>query len=411
MRLLGVEASIARVCVIVFGSIAILLGPTGFARGASGPQWAMFHNDAAHTGLSQFNAASNTGAVKWTVPLNRYAEGSPTIAADGTIYITGGNLYAITPSGAAKWQFPIPGNSFEDYSDATPAIAADGTIYFGAQNGNFYSINPAGNPRWALPMNSPELAGNATVWSGVIYVGSFSEPSFGLLSALNPDSTTKWTYATHGDPYPIPSIKQGTLLISNASAFYGGSGLLQLGAAQGTVKGLFPTTDLASGGYAPPIAPDGSCYVISLSGLLVKLDRAGVPQWTTPISPFLIPSGNSAWSSPAMGPDGTIYISGLDAADASIDTLYSVSPAGITNWTLNLTATKSYATSTYYSSPAVSADGVIFVAGGSQLYAVNSDGSLKWTFSADSTIDDSPAIAADKTVYFASDKGTLYALD
>jgi outer membrane protein assembly factor BamB len=44
------------------------------------------------------------------------------------------------------------------------------------------------------------------------------------------------------------------------------------------------------------------------------------------------------------------------------------------------------------------------------LYAINADGSVKWSFTADSPIDSSPAIAASGVVYFASDGGTLYAI-
>ena len=63
-----------------------------------------------------------------------------------------------------------------------------------------------------------------------------------------------------------------------------------------------------------------------------------------------------------------------------------------------------------FSSPAVAADGTIYVGSDdSYLYAFNHDGSLQWTYQTTNSIASSPAIGTDGTVYVGSLDANLYA--
>ncbi len=63
------------------------------------------------------------------------------------------------------------------------------------------------------------------------------------------------------------------------------------------------------------------------------------------------------------------------------------------------------------SSPVIGADGTIYVGSNdSNLYAINPDGTTKWTFSTGSEVDSTPAIGADGTIYFGSFDRNFYAL-
>ncbi|MBI2250314.1 MAG: PQQ-like beta-propeller repeat protein, partial [Brevundimonas diminuta] len=63
------------------------------------------------------------------------------------------------------------------------------------------------------------------------------------------------------------------------------------------------------------------------------------------------------------------------------------------------------------SSPAVGADGTVYVGSwNNNLYALNPDGSTKWSYPTGGSVESSPAIAADGTVYVGSNDGKLYAL-
>jgi outer membrane protein assembly factor BamB len=64
-----------------------------------------------------------------------------------------------------------------------------------------------------------------------------------------------------------------------------------------------------------------------------------------------------------------------------------------------------------YSSPAVGGDGTIYVGSADgQLYAINPDGSLKWSFPTVSSVISSPAIGGDGTIYVGSYDYKLYAI-
>src|SRR5208282_2880508 len=149
----------------------------------------------------------------------------------------------------------------------------------------------------------------------------------------------------------------------------------------------------------------------ALSAVDTSADTGSVEWMFTPTSLAHMPSGFG--SPPAIGPDGTIYASG------GCGDFYAVNPDGSQKWKTNIGGNSNQ------SSPAVVADGTIYVAsstvpsGGSPcgfglsgtFYALNPDGSQKWNFPTSRPIYSSPAIGADGTIYFASNDGTFYALN
>ena len=112
------------------------------------------------------------------------------------------------------------------------------------------------------------------------------------------------------------------------------------------------------------------------------------------------PLGNTGYSSPAIGADGTIYVGGYIY-------LYALNPAdGSQKW--------AFPTSGYiYGGAAISADGTIYIGStDDNLYAVNPNGTQKWAFETAGPIYfSSPAIGADGTIYIGSYTTTgLYAV-
>jgi hypothetical protein len=104
-------------------------------------------------------------------------------------------------------------------------------------------------------------------------------------------------------------------------------------------------------------------------------------------------------SSPAIGADGTIYVGSFD------DNLYAINADGSQKW--------SFTTGSYVEScPVIGADGTIYVGSfDDNLYAVNPDGSQKWSFTTGSYVGSSPAIGADGTIYAGSCDDKLYAIN
>lgn len=144
---------------------------------------------------------------------------------------------------------------------------------------------------------------------------------------------------------------------------------------------------------SPAVGPDGTLYVGSQDKHVYAIAPNGALRWR-----FL--TGDWVDASPVIAPDGTIYVGSWDGK------LYALTPTGAKKW--------EYATGAgnfIYSSPALGADSTIyFGAGDGNFYALRPDGSLKWTYPAADWIDSSPAIGPDGTLYFGSWDGALYAV-
>ena len=109
-------------------------------------------------------------------------------------------------------------------------------------------------------------------------------------------------------------------------------------------------------------------------------------------------TGGDVHSSPAVGADGTVYV-------GSTDGLHAIDAAGGNLWTYSI----GWAVS---SSPAIALDGTIYVGGqDSQVHAVNPDGTGKWTYSVVQPFYSSPVIGGDGTVYIGGVDYSLYALN
>ena len=140
----------------------------------------------------------------------------------------------------------------------------------------------------------------------------------------------------------------------------------------------------------------------SLLFAAVLFSLAGISlQAQQPVTNWVFKTGNSVYSSPAIGPDGTIYVGSLDGK------LYALNPNGTAKWT--------FAANDFIGpSPAVDANGTIYV--GSKdynLYAINPDGSKKWAvpFRTGFWIHSSPSIGVDGTIYVGSVDRKIYAIN
>lgn len=125
-------------------------------------------------------ALSPEGEKKWEYKTGKGIVASPGIAKDGTIYMNtnDGYVYALTPSGSLKWKYYI-GDYYE--TSPSPTIGADGTIYVGSpykENTNsFLALNPDGTLKWsALHSRNCGISSSATIGSdGTVYVATHQE--------------------------------------------------------------------------------------------------------------------------------------------------------------------------------------------------------------------------------------------
>jgi outer membrane protein assembly factor BamB len=148
-------------------------------------------------------------------------------------------------------------------------------------------------------------------------------------------------------------------------------------------------------------ATAGTAYLISVDGVAAQ----GTGEFTVSIadSRWQATTGDSVTCSPAVGPDGTVYIGSDDK------TFYALNPNGTVKW--------SHASGAPFdtSAAAIGPDGTVYAGSGDgKVYAFNPDGSVKWTFaipgSPSPPPSSSPALGSDGTLYIHADDGNLYAL-
>jgi len=147
---------------------------------------------------------------------------------------------------------------------------------------------------------------------------------------------------------------------------------------------------------SPAIAPDGTIYVGSNDGKIYAINPDGTPECNYSI-------GGNVYSSPAIGSDGTIYVGSWREDGHCSGRIYAINPNCTHKWSYTTIGDVS-------SSPVVDASsGVIYVAAtcdgpwNGRMYAFYPNGTLKWEFSPPSSsgwITSSPAIREDGVILF-----------
>jgi outer membrane protein assembly factor BamB len=157
-----------------------------------------------------------------------------------------------------------------------------------------------------------------------------------------------------------------------------------------TLKWRFQTGDKVQS--SPAIRPDGTLYVGSDDGYIYALNPKGMLKWR-------FKTGGSVRSSPAIGPDGTLYAGSFDHY------IYALDPNGEQKWRFQTG-------DIVLSSPAIGPDGTLYVGSvDDYIYALNPNGEEKWRFQAWADVNSSPAIGSDGTLYVGSLDGYVYALN
>lgn len=367
----------------------------------------MFQHDPLHSGQSAA-AGITTPKLAWKIHVAGEPS-SPVIGPDGTIYVatgmegtdTTGYLYAITPTGMKKWRLKLPGLP----AATAPAVASDGTIYV-HMNGNegnqvaverLEAVNPNGTKKWIFKTNGGAGSFTSNTQSspvigpdGTIYFGSMDT----LLYALKPTGKVKWAVsptASSIQSSPALDVSQNAVYVQDAAsevAAYGTDGTLKWKESISSSTGGMSSVAVS--------ASTGVLYVAEESpATLYVIDPDGTVASATPIGS----SGDFAFSTPAIGPDGTIYI-GLDG-------LYAFTPAGVLKWRALPFVLDSSA------APVVAADGTIYwdahcTSGGATqgLCAINPDGTLRWSIELPDTsgkgLDPAPAVGADGSLYVSA---------
>ena len=282
-------------------------------------------------------AVTPDGKQKWAFQAGREIKSSPAIADDGTIYFGSRDwkLHAVSPQGKSKWAFPTG-----SWVDSSPAIGADGTIYFGSWDTNFYALNPNGTRKWSFATGDAVDSSPAIAADGTIYFGSHDRTFY----ALKPDGTKKWAFATGGEIGSSPAL--------------GADGTIYFTSTDGNLYALRPDGTerwrVHTGGWtaASPVVDDAGNVIVAAAGCYYIISKDGVKGWwycgALPVD-----------QTPAVAADGLIYL------PAAWRRLAAIRP-GAEQWVVDTSPEN------VVSSPAIGADGTIYVSCGTFLAAINS---------------------------------------
>lgn len=209
-----------------------------------------------------------------------------------------------------------------------------------------------------------------------IYIGK----SDGLL-AIAPTGFLKWTYLTSTKIRITPSVgSDGTIYFGcEDSAFYAVR-------PDGSLKWKYKTDGMIRSSIA--LGFDGTIYFVSTDGNLYALNPDKSLKWKrnlgisdTAISPYL-----------AIGQNGTIHV-------VYKSWISAVTPDNKLKWIFEASSEGSFC------APAIGFDGTIYLGSSdTYLYAVSSDGSLKWRwrYETDAPMNTAPSIDDNGNIYITA---------
>lgn len=321
----------------------------GHPQATADSQWLSLGGDFARTGTSP-NDGLAQGGMQWQYEVGAALVNSITVGPEGRIHVAcqDGRLSTLSADGQRLWVADVNSPLL-----SAPSIGPDGSLFVGSKDGCLYAVGSEGQIRWSYQTGQAIYSSPAIDPNGNIYFGS----SDGTLYALDPNGAMLWRFKTRGAGgltagaiFASPAIGQdGTLYIGGVYD----PNLYALNPIDGTVKwtcnfALYPEDDsnpnspLTGGRFfaSPVVGADGTIYQTLLfdSHLYAIEPENGAIRWSVdlldtpaiPTDPEDFAGDADGWSEPALGPDGTIYVSLDDPY------LRAVDPNGTILWATQL---------------------------------------------------------------------------
>ncbi len=265
------------------------------------------------------------------------------------VMVTGGE-------GEVLWSFGATGEEPDDSADFsmnTFAIGPDSTVYIGCDYGIMTARRPNGTVwRFRVPDEDPFEAAPTVADDGTIYIGCTND----TLYAINPNNTRRWQAYCGGAVHASAALLgDGGIVVQNED-----SGVVCFNPG-GTRRW---TAALGGGFSSPAVGPDGTIFVATQEGMVYALDPTnGTQKWPRPFQVSSTPVNAS------LALDATrsvLYVVDDDGR------LASVSFAGTGGWSAFVGEGAS--------TPVVGPDGTVYLGGGGKLWAFDNEGNKRWEF-------------------------------
>ncbi|UCF43490.1 MAG: PQQ-binding-like beta-propeller repeat protein [Planctomycetota bacterium] len=380
---------------------------------------AVADNNTVHIACEDGNLYTldaNDGSLLWTYEVNSPLLSSPSIGLDGTVYVgaQNGTLYAIDVNGYLQWTHTTSGFIY-----SSPAVSPDGNnIYVGSQDGSLYALARDGSELWTFQTAGPGIATGAIFASpavgpdGTVYIAGVYDPNLyaldpdtgsviwdcNFLDPCDPNTEKPWPFAS---PVVAPDGTMYQLLLYNPRrpieepdliyrGFWYDSKLYAIDPNEGQILWATNMSQTATDvEYPDPEPPEPNYWFEQYYAYTREEPLPPYPHTITKAAgkDFVryYRVSNSSYSEPALGPDGTIYVSLDDQYIRAVDPNGTIKGVTSLGWLggFNLT---------------IAADGLIYAAGDDgYLYVVDPDASEIARYDTDSHLS-FPVITADGTI-------------
>ena len=214
--------------------------------------------------------------------------------------------------------------------------------------------------------------------------------SYGYITAIDTRDGSTVFYDHYFDSWWAPGAlgRDGTLYIGN----YSGGAVWAHDGITGDPKGGYSVDVCVHA--CPAIGVDGTIYLSGRHLYAADPLRYREHKW-------VFEGGNIFESSPAVGANGLVYAGCMDGKMYAVDSV-----TGLKRWEF-------VTGDAVYSSPALGADGTVYFGSyDGNVYGLNGEtGEKRWEFATDGTVPASPIIGPDGTVYIGSMDNKVYALN
>ena len=344
----------------------------------------------------------NGPPIKWKQKLPEAISSAPALGKNGFLYFTTrtGTVYALDHSGAVQWSYR------PEYSPALSAMMLDknGNVYFSSV-AKIFSLTSDGRKRWEsdCPGNVFRMVERAALGDGILYATCGEN-----LSALNTANGQElWRVPIRNSDVNAVALKNDRVVALRGS-------MVSAFDSMGNAVWNFPPPDYVTPPprkglitdqqffiYPAAVGKDETLYMGSGDSEFSAFSPDGTMKWTYDAGLPNPMDGVRFMGSPVIATDDTVI------AVSNKAVAYAFTPDGALRWKTPLGDPIRNA---FQPSPLVGKDGTIYAFADHVLTAITSDGKLTWKLQLSDDALVPPALAADGTLYVATDDGMLYAV-